>query len=127
MKATAALCTVAAYLALTGCTSTIESRENMLVAAGFRIRPADTPGMRASIEALPPNRFVRRIINGNVVYLYADPTVCRCVFYGDQTAYGTYQRMVFEQNLADQQQMTAMMNRQAAWGRYWGRPGPFWY
>jgi len=35
--------------------------------------------------------------------------------------------MVFQQNLADEQQMTAMMNQQAAMSWDWGVLGPGWY
>jgi hypothetical protein len=118
---------VAASLALAGCVSTIENKEDMLSAAGFKIKPADTPDKLASLKALPAHKFVQQVQDGNVIYLYADPSICRCLYYGDQTAYGNYRQMVFQQNLADEQQMTAMMNQQAAMNWDWGVWGPGWY
>lgn len=126
-KATIIASAVAASLALAGCVSTVENKENMLSAAGFKIKPADTPGKLAALKALPPHKFVRQTQGGNVVYLYADPSICQCLYYGDQTAYGNYRQMVFEQNIADEQQMTAMMNQQAAMNWDWGVWGPGWY
>ena len=58
----------------------------------------------------------------------ADPIVCKCLYAGNQTAYQNYRQMVFQQNLANEQQVTAMINQEASWdwGMWgWGGPQPW--
>jgi replication-associated recombination protein RarA len=112
-------------LALGACMTTGQ-KEDMLAAAGFKIKLADTPQKIASLKAFPPHKFFAQNQNNQVVYFYADPTVCRCLYYGNQAAYQTYRQMAFQQNLVNQQQMTAEINQQTAFDfGPWG--GPFWY
>ncbi len=65
-----------------------------LVAAGFIMRPADTPDKRARLRAIPPHRFAARTSNGQRYYIYADPDDCVCAFVGTQKALDTYRDMV---------------------------------
>ena len=54
----------------------VAQREDNLAAAGFIVRPANTPDRQAMLHRLPPHKFVQRV-NGDVVhYVYADPLVC---------------------------------------------------
>ena len=74
------------------------------------------------MRSLPPNKFVTRIVNGQPVYLYADPLVCRCVYFGTQQNWAAYRQEVFAKQLADEAQMTALMNQSDwEWGP-WGWP-----
>lgn len=114
---------------LAGCQSTqqvIAEKENLLVAAGFMAKPASTPAQQAALKSLPANKFVQQTQNNQIVYLYADPIVCQCIYSGGQAAYSKYSQMVFQQNLADEQQMTASMEQNAfdfgPWGGPWGTP-----
>lgn len=111
---------------LAGCQSmpqAIEKKENLLVAAGFVAKPATTPAQQASLKKLPANKFFKQNSNNQTVYLYADPIVCQCVYAGNQVAYAKYSQMVFQKNLADEQQMTAAMEENNfnfdPWGGYW--------
>jgi hypothetical protein len=116
-------------LAVSACQSTtasVQNKEDMLAAAGFVLQPANTPERLAALKSLPPHRFVQQTKNNTVIYVYGDPTICRCVYFGTQQAYGTYRSMVFQQKIANEQQMTAFMQQQAAFDfGPWG-PG-FWY
>ena len=58
-----------------------------------------------------------------MLFIYADPTICDCLYVGDQTAYSQYRVNVFEKNLANEQQMTAQMNQDLDWGAW----SPGWY
>jgi hypothetical protein len=120
---------VALGLFLSACQSTtasISNKEDMLAAAGFTLQPANTPQRLAALKSLPPHKFVQQTTNNKVVYVYGDPSICKCVYFGSQQAYGTYRAMVFQQKIADEQQMTAAMQRQAAFDfGPWG-PG-IWY
>jgi hypothetical protein len=102
-------------LVAAGCqTAGVQNKENMLAAAGFLIKPADTPLKLAAIKTLPPHKFVQQVKNGQPIWLYADPTICRCLYVGNQAAWQTYRQMVFQQNIASEQQMTAIMNQENA-------------
>jgi cold shock CspA family protein len=106
----------------------IASKENMLTAAGFKLRPINTPQRQAALQQLPPHKFSRKVNDGRVFYVYPDPTVCGCLYVGDQTAYTTYRNNVFQKNLADEQAMTAneMSMDNWDWGP-WGGPPYGWY
>jgi hypothetical protein len=112
-------------LGAAGCASQQElvgQKEDLLAAAGFQIRVADSPHRVAAMKSLPPNKFVTRVRNGQLVYQYADPLVCRCVYFGTQQNWDAYRQEVFAQQLADEAQMTAIMNQESwDWGP-WGWP-----
>jgi hypothetical protein len=111
-------------LGIAGCASPqqqVAQKEDLLAAAGFQVRIADTPQRLAAMKRLPPNKFVTRVVNGQPVYLYADPLVCRCVYFGTQQNWAAYRQEVFAQQLANEAQMTAIMNQEAwDWGPWAG-------
>jgi hypothetical protein len=120
---------IAAALLLTICglgaceTQRVEEREDLLSAAGFIVRPANTPERKDMLARLPPHKFVQRV-NGDVVhYVYADSLVCGCLYVGTQQAYNQFKANQLQQNLADEQQMTAQTYSDAAWN--WGAWGPW--
>ena len=119
------LIVLAVVLAAAGCVSEqaqVGQKDNLLAAAGFQVRPADSPHRAAAMKRLPPNRFVTKVVNGNPVYLYADPLVCNCLYIGSQQNWAAYRQMVFARQIADENQMTAAMNQEAwDWGP-WGWP-----
>lgn len=59
--------------------------------AGFLVRPANTPERQAMLARLPAHKFVRHAKGDNIQYVYADPSVCRCLYVGSQAAYAKYQ------------------------------------
>src|SRR2546425_10444524 len=71
-----------AAMMLTGCAtirgSDARSTEQLLAAAGFVMRPADTAERQQRLAVLPPYRLESRTKDGKVVYTYADPDGCRC-------------------------------------------------
>jgi hypothetical protein len=122
------ICTAAVLtLGAVGCASPqqqVAQKEDLLAAAGFQVRVADTPQRLVAMQRLPPNKFVMRVRNGNPIYQYADPLVCRCVYFGSQQNWGAYRQEVLAQQLANEAQMTAIMNQEAwDWGP-WGWPYP---
>jgi hypothetical protein len=101
----------------------VEQREDMLSAAGFIVKPANTPERKAMLARLPAHKFVTRQNGDTIHYVYADPLVCGCLYVGTQQAYNQYKANQLAQNLADEQQMTAQMYSDAAWN--WGAWGPW--
>lgn len=115
-KLTALYAMTGLALAAAGCVSPqqqVSQKEDLLAAAGFQIKLADTPQRLAAMKRLPPNKFVTRVVNGQPVYLYADPLVCRCVYFGTQQNWAAYRQEMFAQQLANEAQMTAIMNQDA--------------
>src|SRR3989442_12522620 len=77
---------LAAAMVLTGCAtirrSEAHSTEELLAAAGFVMRPADTAERQQRIAARPPYRLERHTKDGKVVYTYADPHGGKCLYLG---------------------------------------------
>jgi len=88
-----------------------QNKEDLLAAAGFTLQPANTPQRVAAMRKLPPHKFVQQTSGTNVVYVYADPSICQCVSFGNQEAWSNYRAMVFQKRLADERQMTALLNQ----------------
>ena len=119
----------ATCVVMSACTSPaqrVQNKEDMLAASGFTVAPANTPQRKASLASLPPHKFVRQVHGDKVIYIYADPTICGCLYIGNQAAYGRYRDNVFQKHLADERQMTAEMNQNMDWGA-WGGPGWYYY
>lgn len=117
---------LAVGLAIAGCKEgfqTVANKEDMMIAAGFRFLPANTPERQAMFRALPPHKFLKEIKGDKLIYVYPDPTVCVCLYVGNSKAYSAYRKMMFDKNLADEQSMTAQTWDNAAWD--WGAWGPF--
>jgi hypothetical protein len=112
--------------AVSGCATQqqiVTQHEDNLAAAGFLVRPANTPARQDMLARLPPHRFVQRTNGDSVHYVYADPLVCGCLYVGSQQAYNQYRRNEQQQHLADEQQLTAQMYSDPAWN--WGAWGPW--
>jgi hypothetical protein len=121
-------CLLLATLFLAACQSgppDIGAHEDSLAAAGFVMRPASTPERQAMIARLPQHQFVIRQ-NGDVIhYVYADSTVCGCLYVGTQQAYDQYRSNQLAQHIADQNQLAAQEYNDAAWNwEMWGPWGP---
>ena len=107
----------------------IANKEDNLAAAGFKFVPTNSPARQAAIKQLPPHKFSRQMRDGRVFYVYPDPTICGCLYVGDQNAYGRYRANVFAKNLADEQAMTAteMSMNSWDWGPWGGYPMGWYY
>lgn len=119
---------VAAALLIAGCTyirkEEADKVESTLAAAGFQARPADTPEKMAKLKALPLRKLSHKVKDGEMIYFYADPEFCQCLYVGDQSAYARYQQLAIQQRIAEEQINAAEMNQDAAMD--WGMWGPFW-
>lgn len=115
---------------LTACAAMEASKtrdtEQLLAAAGFQIKLADTPDTLAHTQTLTQHQLVPHEKDGAVYYVWADVTTCKCIYWGNEQAYQRYQQMAVQKEIADEQRMAAQMNQNAAmnWGM-WGA-GP-WY
>jgi hypothetical protein len=113
-----------------GCAAMREERardkENLLAAAGFQMKPADTTKRVAHLQMLTPLKLLPYTrTDGKLLYVYADPKGCNCLYVGDETAYQRYRALAQQQKIAQEQMVTAQMNADAAMD--WGLWGPYWW
>ena len=111
-------------LAATACNDgsrAVMNKEDMLTESGFKSVPANTPARQESFRRLPPHKFLREVRGDRVIYVYADPTICGCIYVGGQKAYGVYRARVLDKRIADEQAMMAFQLDTANWNwTEWG-------
>jgi len=101
------------------------AREAQLAAAGFVMRPADTPQRQTMLSRLPAHRFIVRQNGATTRYVYADPLVCDCLYVGTPQAYEQFRANQLAQHLADERQLAAITYADSAWSwDAWGPWGP---
>jgi hypothetical protein len=114
-------------MALAGCAAIekneAEQTEQLLSAAGFQIRPADTPAKLADLERLQQHKLVRHDRDGEATYVYADAADCKCLYTGDRQNYDEFEKLQVQEDVAAQEEMAAEMNQQAAMN--WEMWGPW--
>ena len=110
-------------LPLAGCAaiqrSETKDKEQLLAAAGFQAKPADTPEKLANLRTMPPRQLASQSKDGKFVYSYADPDYCQCLYVGGPTEYSAYQRLAVQKEIAQEQREAAM-----DWDM-WGPWGPW--
>jgi hypothetical protein len=108
-------------IVLAGCAAVEKSdstdTEQMLAAAGFKMKLADTPAKLAHLQTLTQRKVVVHERNGKNYYVYADADYCKCLYAGNQENYQSYEKMSEKQSIAE-------MNEDASMD--WGMWGP-WY
>jgi len=128
MRRSGMLFVLATAIALSGCAAIHreEARDtgDLLVSAGFRPRPADTPERAQQLRTMPALKIVAASKDGHVVYRYADPYSCECLYVGDDRAYHEYKRLALEKELSDERLEAAEAEEDAAidwtmWGPWW--------
>ena len=86
--------------------------EQLLNAAGFKMKLADTPAKMAHLKTLTQNKIVPHQKDGMVYYIYADAANCQCFFWGQDQSYQNFMLLQQQQNIADEDRMTAEMNQE---------------
>jgi hypothetical protein len=99
-------------LPLTGCAaiqrSEAKDTEQLLAAVGFQAKPAETPEKLTNLRTMPPRQLVSQAKDGNMVYTYADPDYCQCLYVGGPKEYSAYQRLAVENKIAQERLDAAM-------------------
>ena len=110
-------------LGLAGCAghhgAAIRSAEQALAAAGFETRPADTPEKLAQLHSLTPRTVLWRPQAGELRYVYADPTSCRCLYVGGEPEYQQYQKLRLQKDFADEESSAMPDWGWGGWGAWW--------
>lgn len=94
--------------------------EQLLSAAGFEMKLADTPEKLAHLKTLTQLKGVPHDRNGKMDYVYADTADCQCLCAGNQEAYQRYENLTVKQNIAEMNEAASM-----DWGM-WGQWEPGW-
>lgn len=105
--------------------SDVDTQEQLLSAAGFQMKLADTPQKVAHLQGMTSQKLVPHTKDGKLYYVYADPEFCKCLFVGNEPAYQKYQQLALQQKLSQERLNAAAMNENAAMN--WGMWGPFWW
>lgn len=116
-----------ALVMLAGCAAMkareVADTEQLLSAAGFKSKIADTPEKQAHLQSLTQDKIVPHNRDGEVYYVYADAET-NSLYVGDETAYQRYQQLAAEKEIAEDQLEAAEINEDAAMD--WGMWGPVW-
>jgi len=81
-----------------------------VVRLGLQGDSAEDGGADGVIQSLPAHKLTRIIHKGKTVWVYPDPTVCGCLYIGDQNAYDTYSKKAAQQTTADMNKLTGPDN-----------------
>jgi len=75
------------------------AKEDRLAAAGFKKRSIKTEAQLTDFRGYPAHMIRPTTYKGKKVYVYADPTICGCLYMGGTTAYNTYIRSATALNM----------------------------
>jgi hypothetical protein len=99
-------------ITLAGCAAMEKSEavntEQLLAAAGFKMKLADTPEKIAHLKTLTQLKVVPHDRNGKMYYVYADAADCQCLYAGNQEAYQRYENLAVKQNIAQMNEAASM-------------------
>ena len=99
-----------------GCAST-QSKEDALVASGFRIITPTTPVQEAKLKALPTNKVTMVQNAGKTYYVFPDAAKNQA-YIGGATQLQDYKALRAQQNISNENLETAEMNQDTSMG--WG-------
>jgi hypothetical protein len=97
------------------CQNNTKFSENMLASSGFKSVTPTTPAQVASLRSLPPHKLTRTTHKGRTVWLYSDPTVCGCLYVGNQAAYDAYSKRQTQRAMLDMTSVTAAPVASGQW------------
>ena len=80
--------------------------EQMLVAAGFRVKLADTPEKLEFVDDLDQLKLLAHTQGDARYYFFADALRCRCVYWGSEAAYQRFRQLAMDR-LIDEDRMNA--------------------
>lgn len=130
----ACLLAVCCALGLASCASMdSSSQEQLLTAAGFRVKTPTTPAQLAAYAEAPAYKVHRATVQGKTFYAYKDEKK-GVAYVGGEAEYKQYQQLALQKQVAEDNVMAAQMNETIAMNWYgawgyggYGGPGMFWY
>ena len=118
-----------ALLALgVGCSSMqTQSKENLLIAAGFQVITPKTAAHQQKLQTLPPGKVTLVQKGGKTYYVFPDAAHNQA-YVGGPTQYQAYQQLRLVNKLENENLEAAELNQDASmdWGMWGGWGGPGW-
>jgi hypothetical protein len=118
-----------ALLALAvGCTSTqTQSKENLLIAAGFKVIVPRNAAQQQKLQTLPADKVTLVQKDGKTYYVFPDAANNQA-YVGDSAQYQAYKQLRLANKLANENLEAAEMNQETsmdlgAWGGWGARGG----
>jgi hypothetical protein len=104
-----------------GCaTTSTHSREDMLIAAGFKVITPKTPAQQAKLQSLPNTKISEVQKDGKTYYVFPD-AAHNTAYVGGPKQYAAYKDLRIQAKLAQENLEAAQMN-QMEWNTWngWG-------
>jgi hypothetical protein len=111
-----------------GCASMqAQSKQSLLIAAGFKTVVPKTAAQQQKLQALPPDKIATVQKGGKTYYVFPDAANNRALVGGPKQ-YQSYQQLRLANKLANENLETAEMYQDASmnWGAWGGWGGPGW-
>jgi len=114
-----------------GCASVQQEKENLAIAAGFKVITPKGADQQAILAKLPARKVTPVTYKGKQYYVLPDAANNQA-YVGGPKQYQTYQQLRLARQISNDNLMAAQMNQDAAmnWGMWggWGYGmGPGWY
>jgi hypothetical protein len=115
-----------------GCTGMqTQNKENLLIAAGFKVIVPKTAIQQQKLQALPPDKVTLVQKAGQNYYVFPDAANNQA-YVGGPKQYQTYQQLRLQNQLANDNLQAAEINQDAAmswdtWGGWGAWGGMGWY
>jgi hypothetical protein len=105
----------------------VQSKENLLVAAGFQVIVPKTAAQQQKLQTLPPDRVTLVQLAGKTYYVFPDAAHNQA-YVGGPTQFQSYLQMRLANKLANENLEAAEMNQDASldWGAWGGWGGVGW-
>ena len=122
---------IGAFAVLTlaaGCTSMqTQNKENLLIAAGFKVITPHTTAQQQKLQALPPDHITLVQIERKTYYVFPDAANNQA-YVGGPKQYQAYKQLRLANKLANENLEAAELNQDASmdWGGWGGWGGPGW-
>ena len=118
---------LALLVSAVGCASTqTQNKENLLIAAGFKVIVPSTAAQQQKLQTLPPDKVTLVQKDGKTYYVFPDAANNQA-YVGGPNQYQAYKQLRLENKLANENLEAAEMNQDASmdWGSWggWGGPG----
>ena len=110
-----------------GCAGTqTQNKENLLIAAGFKVIVPSTAAQKQKLQALPAGKVTLVQKDGKTYYVFPDAANNQA--YVGPTQYQAYKQLRLANKLANENLEAAEMNQDASmdWGGWGGWGGPGW-
>ena len=112
--------TIAVVAGFSGCAGTqVQSKESLLIAAGFHTRTPSTQKQWAMYNQMTPYKLERNTPKGKALYTYADKQK-GVVYIGGDRAYERYKQLRIQQSIAQNELEASYSKYLARIDREWG-------